>query len=315
MPTFAAIDIGSNSVRLSIATLHGGRLELLHQDREVTRLGEGVFRSGTLDPHAMAHTIKVIERFRRSIRKFNTDQVRIVATSAMRDAKNARVFTEWLRTATGWKIDVITGLEEGRLIHLGVMSKARVRSNKVLLVDLGGGSCELTFSVNGHIRSMASMPLGAVRLTQDFLRHDPPLPQELRRMRSFIVEELERAVAPFTKIKSPQCVATSGTAAALTGADNKNGRTGSISATKVHILAERLSTMKKERRRSVPGINARRAEIIIAGSAVFDELMRRLRIRSFCYSSLGLRDGILAQMAADFDARSRSHKQLESDRV
>jgi len=314
MPTFAAIDIGSNSVRLSIAELHSGRLTLLHQDREVTRLGEGVFRNGTLNPQAMAHTIKVIERFRRAIRKYSTDQVRMVATSAMRDAKNSHVFTDWLHTATGWKLEVITGLEEGRLIHLGVISKARVRTPRVLLIDLGGGSCELTLSVKGHIREMVSLPLGAVRLTQDFLRHDPPLPQELRRMRSFIGEELERAAPPFQNSHAAQAIATSGTAAALAAASGEGIRASMVSATKVARLAEKLSTLDKNERKDIPGINSRRAEIIVAGSAVFAELMRLYRLQSFRYSPMGLRDGILAQMAADFDARSRSHKQMESDR-
>ena len=314
MPTFAAIDIGSNSVRLSIAELHGGRIQLLHQDREVTRLGEGVFRNGSLDPHAMAHTISVIERFRRAIRKFHTDHVRMVATSAMRDAKNAHVFTDWLHTTTGWKLEVISGLEEGRLIHLGVISKARVRTPHVLLIDLGGGSCELTLSVKGHIREMVSLPLGAVRLTQDFLRHDPPLPQELRRMHSFIGEELDRAAPPFQNAHAAQAIATSGTAAALASASGEGVRAGPVSTVKVARLACELSKLDKDGRKAIPGINSRRAEIIVAGSAVFAELMQRYKIKSFRYSPMGLRDGILAQMAADFDARSRSHKQMESDR-
>ena len=165
MPIFAAVDIGSNSVRLKIARLQGRRLRALHEDREVTRMGESVFRTGFLSPDAMANTIKVLRRFHRVAQRLGTDSVRVVATSALRDARNSRAFLEWVRSATGWRVEIISGLEEGRLIHLGLVSSAKVNSLPVLMIDLGGGSCELTISAGGHIRETVSLPLGAVRLT------------------------------------------------------------------------------------------------------------------------------------------------------
>ena len=102
------------------------------------------------------------------------ESVRVVATSALRDARNSRAFLEWVRSATGWKVEIISGLEEARLIHLGLISSMRVTASPVLMIDLGGGSCELTISSKGHIRETVSLPLGAVRLTNEFLRHDPP---------------------------------------------------------------------------------------------------------------------------------------------
>src|SRR5262249_48938047 len=142
------------------------------------RLGEGVFRNGALEPQAMASTVKVLRRFHRSVQSYGADRVRVVATSAMRDAKNSKVFGDLVRAATGWRMEVISGLEEGRLIHLGVLSSTRVRARRLLLLDLGGGSCELTVSSRSHIQSMVSLPLGAVRLTQEFLHHDPPKAHE-----------------------------------------------------------------------------------------------------------------------------------------
>src|SRR4051794_13893801 len=159
MPTFAAVDIGSNSVRLKIARAARGRIETLHEDREVTRLGESVFAGGALDPQAMAHTIQVLQRFLRATQAHAADRVRVVATSALRDAKNSRAFLDWVRTATGWKVQIISGLEEGRLIHLGILSNARIGNSRVLLIDLGGGSCELTLSDKGHIADMISLPI------------------------------------------------------------------------------------------------------------------------------------------------------------
>src|SRR5215467_4707506 len=127
MPVFAAVDIGSNSVRLSIAELRRGRLVQLHQDREVTRLGEGAFKDGNLDPQAMARSLKVLRRFHRTVQSFAVERIRVVATSALRDSVNGRIFSEWVKSATGWNLEIISGLEEGRLIHLGLLASLRAR--------------------------------------------------------------------------------------------------------------------------------------------------------------------------------------------
>ena len=162
MPTFAAIDIGSNSVRLKIARLQAGRLKNIHEDREVTRLGEGVFTGGLLSPESMSQTVRVLRRFNRAVQECGADSIKVVATAALRDARNSRIFLEWIRSTTGWTIEIISGLEEARLIHLGIVSSSRMAASSVLLVDLGGGSCELTLSRDGHLRDTVSLPLGAV---------------------------------------------------------------------------------------------------------------------------------------------------------
>jgi exopolyphosphatase/guanosine-5'-triphosphate,3'-diphosphate pyrophosphatase len=122
MLTFAAIDIGSNSVRLKIASVERHRLKTLHEDREVVRLGESVFQTGVISPEAMANTIRALKRFQKAVQLHVADRVRVVATSAMRDARNAAAFTAWVKSATGWNVEVVSGLEEGRLIHLGVVT-------------------------------------------------------------------------------------------------------------------------------------------------------------------------------------------------
>jgi exopolyphosphatase/guanosine-5'-triphosphate,3'-diphosphate pyrophosphatase len=313
MPVFAAVDIGSNSVRLSIAELQRGRLHPLHQDREVTRLGEGVFRNGALDPHAMAHTIKVLRRFHKAVQSHGADRVRVVATSASRDAKNAEVFADLVKSATGWRMEVISGLEEGRLIHLGVIANTRITAQRLLLLDLGGGSCELTLSERGHIRSMVSLPLGAVRMTQEFLHHDPPKRRELERMQKFIEEEVSHAARQIARSNVQLAIATSGTAAAIATAAKHSG--GTLVPTPAIVrLAKKLADLNRAEREALPGINAKRAEIIVAGSAVFAQVFARAGLRGFRYSPLGLRDGILAQMAAEADGHTRSGKQIAADR-
>ena len=315
MPVFAAVDIGSNSVRLSIAELRKGRLVPLHQDREVTRLGESVFRNGSLDPQAMAHSLKVLRRFHRTVQSYAVDRTRVVATSAMRDSNNGHIFTEWVRSATGWNVEVISGLDEGRLIHLGVVARLRRRPSRMLLIDLGGGSCELTLSAGGHIREIVTLPLGAVRLTQEFIHHDPPNKEEMKRLREFIAEEVARVPRILARAQIKVVIATSGTAAALSGAAlalKLSQRQVTVAA--ANKLARRLSKLTNRQRAAIKGINQKRAEIIIAGAAVYAEILSGCGLKAFRYSPLGLRDGLLAQMAAEYDRHTRSHQQLESDR-
>jgi exopolyphosphatase/guanosine-5'-triphosphate,3'-diphosphate pyrophosphatase len=320
MPTFAAVDIGSNSVRLKIARLQGHRLRAIHEDREVTRLGEGVFRSGFLTPESMAETIKVLRRFHRATQQVVTDTVRVVATSALRDARNSQAFLEWVRSATGWRVEIISGVEEARLIHLGLVSNRRVDSAPTLMIDLGGGSCELTVSRAGHIHDTVSLPLGAVRLTDEFLRHDPPRKGELKRLRGFMTREVGRIAPRIAAGRVRNVIATSGTAAALAAAaahlrkKSPNRQRPAVSRAEMSRIAKRLARLPVAERRKIEGIGPRRAEIVVAGAMVYQELLDRFRLKGFRYSPLGLRDGILAQMAAEYDRGTRSGKQIESER-
>src|SRR5271165_591750 len=320
MPTFAAVDIGSNSVRLKIAKVVRGRLQTLHEDREVTRLGESVFADGALDPQAMALTIRVLKRFHRAVQGFAADRVRVVATAALRDSRNSRAFLDWVRSATGWKTEIITGLEEGRLIHLGILSNARIANTRALLIDLGGGSCELTITVAGHIEDMVSLPIGAVRLTQVFMHHDPPKKNELDQMRGFVQREISRILKRIREAKVQTALATSGTPAALSGL--YEAKVGGYDESKPHTvphpavskILKELSKRNLAERRALAGIGPRRAEIIIAGAMVFAELMNMCALRSFRYLPLGLRDGLLAQMLADYGDSSAMKERVESER-
>src|SRR5579884_1049108 len=264
MPTFAAVDIGSNSVRLKISRLAAHRLVEIHEDREVTRLGESVFSSGLLSPEAIALTVKVLRRFHRAVQRAGADLVRVVATSALRDARNARSFLEWVRSATGWHVEIISGIEEARLIHLGLTSSLRVNSSPVLMIDLGGGSCELTVSMKGHIRETVSLPLGAVRLTNDFLHHDPPRKSEMRQLRSLIAREVGRVALRIAAAKPKIVIATSGTAESLATVchalyRNKSQRGMTVSHLQMRRIAKMLARLPLGDRRKITGIGVRRA--------------------------------------------------------
>jgi exopolyphosphatase/guanosine-5'-triphosphate,3'-diphosphate pyrophosphatase len=340
MPTFAAVDIGSNSCRLKIAKIVAHQLRTVHEDREVTRLGAGVFESGLVSPEAMANTIEALKRFQRAVQTHGVDQIRVVATAAMRDARNGAAFQAWVKAETGWIMETISGLEEGRLIHLGVMaadtgSQKSGLSGRVLLLDLGGGSCEITLSEHKRIKETISVPLGAVRLTQGFLTADLAPAEELARMRRWIQRELRRVHRKIQPARIAAVIATSGTAAALAEAcalqGSKAGKAASqrvgksakqpaspasaIAAAKdVRKLSTRLAKMTLAQREAVPGIGPRRAEIIVAGAEVFAELLESFALPGFRYSPLGLRDGILAQMLAEQDARALAHSEFEHER-
>ena len=320
MPTFAAVDIGSNSVRLKIAKTVRGRLQTLHEDREVTRLGESVFANRMLDPQAMSSTMQVLRRFHRAAQEHAVDRVRVVATSALRDANNSRAFVDWVRTATGWRVEVISGLEEGRLIHLGILSNARIAHDRALLIDLGGGSCELTLSIDGHIEDMVSLPIGAVRLTQTFVHHDPPKKKELEQMRGIIQREVSRIRKRITHSRLQISLATSGTPAALASLHAakargyNDGKPMTVPQAAVLKWLKELSRRTLAQRTALPGIGPRRAEIIVAGSMVFAELMQLCNLPSFRYLPLGLRDGLLAQMMADYNGSTVMRERVESER-
>lgn len=320
MQTFAAIDIGSNSCRLKIAQVAQHRLRVVHEDREVTRLGASVFEAGLVSPDAMAATLRALKRFYRAVQMHGADQVRAVATAAMRDARNGRAFLAWVKDETGWDVEVISGLEEGRLIHRGVISHEPGTAGRCLLIDIGGGSCEISLSAQKRIVETVSLPLGAVRLTQEFLKSDPPSKGEIARMKKFIARELRKASRRVSPGRVRLVIATSGTAAALSTASQamrkaRRLKRGYITpAGDVHKLASKLTKMKNEARIAVPGIGPRRSEIIVAGAHVFANLLEHFSLPGLRYSEMGLRDGILAQMLAEIDTGTSAHQQYERDR-
>jgi len=318
MQTLAAIDIGSNSCRLKIARVVQHSLRVVHEDREVTRLGSSVFESGLVSPDAMAATLRALKRFYRAVQQHGADQVRAVATAAMRDARNGRAFLAWVRDETGWEVEIISGLEEARLIHRGVVNNEANTSGRCLLIDVGGGSCEVSLSERKRLKETISLPLGAVRLTEEFLKSDPPVKEEIARMKQFVSRELRKASRRVTPGEVQTVIATSGTAAALYEATRIIRRARAkdyvASARDVRRLADKLTKLTNEDRSAIPGIGPRRSEIVVAGAQVYSELLEHFALPGFRYSDMGLRDGILAQMLAQVDPRTIAHQQYERDR-
>jgi exopolyphosphatase/guanosine-5'-triphosphate,3'-diphosphate pyrophosphatase len=271
----------------------------------------------------MAATLRTLKRFHKAVQLHGTDKVRAVATSAMRDARNSRAFQAWVRDETGWDVEIISGLEEGRLIHRGVVENEPGAGGRCVLVDVGGGSCEITLSEHKRMHETISLPLGAVRLTQEFVRSDVPGKDEVRRLRQFIDRELRRARRRIHPDGVRLVIGTSGTAAALSDAgrawSKRRGGKGVgakdlIPTGTVRRLTSKLTKMKMGERSAVPGIGPKRSEIIVAGAHVFAEILEGFGLPGFRYSPMGLRDGILAQMLAEQDSRASVHQEFERER-
>jgi exopolyphosphatase / guanosine-5'-triphosphate,3'-diphosphate pyrophosphatase len=306
MSRYAAIDIGSNSVRLLVAEVRtDGSMERLAEDREVTRLGASVFGAGAVSTEALDFVSGVLTRMATTYRRFDVDGIRVVATAAVRDASNQQEFLTRASMAAGAPVEIISGEEEARLIYLGVNSRWPHPKQRILVVDIGGGSAEIIVVENGRMKESWSRPLGAVRLTGVFLKNDPPTELELRQMREFIDEKLAPAMARLKRLKYDRAIATSSTAAAMICAVNRIPRArrdegDRLRATlpQVRKLYRSLCTQDLKSRVKVPGIGPRRAEIIVPGVSVLLECMERFGLSAFHYSAAGVRDGIVADLAA-----------------
>ncbi len=323
MARYAAVDIGSNSMRLLVAeTSPQAPLQRLTEDREVTRLGESVFTHGILSPDAITHAENVLGRFRTSIESAGVTALRAVATSATRDAGNREEFLRRAEAALGHPIEIISGVEEARLIGLGVNQVWPQNNDTVLIIDVGGGSAEFVLMQNGAMVEGYSRPLGAVRLKEVFLDKDPPRRENLLRLQEFIDEKMEMAVRRLGRQAFVRGIATSASAAAIICHVNgiprsERSRANQRSATleQVRRLYRELLEMPIERRRKLTGIGPRRAEIILAGVAVFLRAMERFDIPALYYSMAGVREGIIADLDTRDDQTRRPGLAGEQRRV
>ena len=305
MPRYAAVDIGSNSVRMLAAEVAGGQTKILAEDREVTRLGESVFRSGQISAEALQFLIATLSRMAGTYARLEVAGVRAVATSAVRDASNQREFLEKTSNVLGTNVEIISGPEEARLIHLGVQARWPRPKELTLTIDVGGGSAELIISRGSEIIDAVSKPLGAVRLSEMFLKNDPPSPVELDRLNAFIAEKLQPFCQEHANKRFDRAIATSASAAAVVCAINQIPRPKRDEADRLRASTRDIRTFFSSvagsslaQRKKMVGVGPRRAEIIVAGAAVFLRTLERFQHSALFYCSAGVRDGIVADLAA-----------------
>jgi exopolyphosphatase/guanosine-5'-triphosphate,3'-diphosphate pyrophosphatase len=306
MARYAAIDIGSNSIRMEAAeVVPGSPTRILASEREVTRLGQSVFEAGRISDDAMAVACGVLSKMAAQYRALDVVAVRAVGTSSVRDARNQAEFLERASEAIGTTAEVIPGREEARLIHAGVQSRWPHPRQRLLIIDIGGGSVEIIASENGRLVDAISKPLGAVRLREIFLASDPPSPRDLHRMEDYVRERLAGAVRRLGLGPWDRVVATSGTASTVVSAVNrvprsKRDQTDRLRAStaRVRRLYAELSAMNLQERRNVRGVGPRRAEIIVPGVCVLLRILEHFQSAGFNHSAAGIRDGIIADLAA-----------------
>jgi len=321
MSRYGAVDIGSNSIRMQIAEASaGGPHHILAEDRQLTRLGEGVFRGGELTPEATAIVFQFLGRTAQEFAKHQVVAVRAVATAAVRDAYNREAFLEQAAQALGARVEVISGQEEARLIHSGVQSRWPHPKQTILIIDIGGGSAELILSRDGKILEAHSQKIGAVRLTEVFLKHDPPTSLELRQLDEFIEEKLAPLQRHLDEQRPSRTIATSATAAAVACAIHRVPRPQRDLADRLRVpraalreLFQDLASSNLEQRRQVQGIGPRRAEVIVPGCAVLTRVLEDFKLPSLFYSRAGVRDGIVADLA--LRGVGRDLAQLDGDQL
>ena len=312
MLRYAAVDVGSNSTRMLAAEVSQGEApKVLAAEREVTRLGASVFQDGRISPQAMEETVRVLTRMAEIYRKLDVVGIRAVATSAVRDASNQAEFLARATAALGTPVEIITGREEARLIHEGVMSRWPQAGKRVLIVDIGGGSAEIIASEDGKMTEALSKPLGALRLQEMFLHADPPAARELHQLAEFVDEKLETAL---TRMGTgwDRVIATSATAAAVVCAVNDVARSRRdaadrlrASTAQIRKLYQALAGLDLNGRRKLIGIGPRRAEIIVAGTGTLLRILERFQASEACVGATNGHPGVTtagAPHAMEFDS-------------
>ena len=298
MKRVAAIDIGTNSVLLLVAEVQGDDIVPLVERATITRLGQGVDRTRHLAPEAIERTLACLERYAADIREHAPESVFVVGTSAMRDAEGGASFRESARAILGVEPRVASGDEEAELTFLGSLSGLPIEGD-VLVFDVGGGSTEIIVgdSRTGP-RAKISLDIGSVRLTERHVRADPPGSEELRAVR----EDVRAALAKVPFAPSGAVVGVAGTVTTLAAFvkdiapyDAARVHGAELLASEVASAADRLAALPLDQRKALPAIDPKRADVIVAGAVLVDELLRFCGAERVVVSDRGVRWGLVVR--------------------
>jgi exopolyphosphatase / guanosine-5'-triphosphate,3'-diphosphate pyrophosphatase len=306
MMRLAGVDIGTLTCRLLIADLSpDGRLKELRSERRILRLGEGVDQARQLSGSAMERVLQCLKEWRELIDGSAVDATAAVATSAVRDAANRDEFLDRVKRETGFEIELISGEEEARRTLLGIRSGLPVGVTELLALDIGGGSTEFILDRSGQAPIVRSIDIGVVRLCERVLYHDPPTEDEVRQAREWVARETRAAVAGMDYYQTATFVGTAGTVTSLAAMAQK---LPTYEPARIHNYELQLSTIqgleqtllsrKKADRASLPGLEKGREEVIAAGTIIIRTVMETLGVSSILVSDLGLREGVLINLAS-----------------
>ena len=298
----AAIDIGTNSIHMVIAQATGPTgFDVVDREREVVQVGRDSFTSGRLRASAIRATADSLARFVQLARRHQVDRILCTATAAVREARNGGEFVRAAREASGISPRVIPADVEGRLVYLAVKSALQLDEKPSLMVDIGGGSVQLVVGNKEKILDVATAPLGALRLAETFVAHDPPTPRELDRLRRHIRKTLRDALETALRLEPVRVYGSSGSIHALAhiahaletghGLDHINGHV--LTREALADLTRRLQRMSLDEREHLPGIDAKRAEIIIPGAMTLLEILDAVDADGITLSDFGVREGLV----------------------
>ncbi|MBA3631938.1 MAG: Ppx/GppA family phosphatase [Acidobacteria bacterium] len=306
----AAIDIGSNSLKLVIIEAAASdSFTVLLQGRERVRLGHETLKNRFLSDEAINLSAAAIAKFRSIAESREVDSIIAVATASVREAENAAEFVTEIEKRTGVRIEVLSSLEEARLIGVAVAQFFGADNNSLLNIDIGGGSTELSLMKNGEPHKLFSMKLGAVGLTEKFIFSNPPKTKELKNVQAEIVFALKQ---PMRKMEGETWKFSTGTSGTILNlATLLNFQTPENQAGKSEIKLKKLISLNKmlakiplEKRAQLPVISPQRAEIIVAGGQILEGVMRAFNIQTLQPCAYALREGVIIDYLREIEAES-----------
>ena len=305
---WASIDIGTNTLRLLIADIDNKRLKSVFLKRIITRLGGGYTKTAGITDEAQERTIKALKLFSEKLKEYRVEEVRAVATSVVRRAKNREEFLGGVREQTGLEVSTISGDEEARLSLRGVLSVIGHHNKRCLVVDIGGGSTEFIAVADGKMAGAWSLEMGVVHLTEEYLKTDPPTPYELNAMENEIkgvianLKDLMSQSLPsaFSLEPSALFIGTAGTITTLAAIDQGLEKYEPdkinnyiLKYTAIKKIYKHLASLHLRQREEILSLEKGREDIIIPGAAIVLKAMEAFGFSSITVSDAGLLEGIL----------------------
>ena len=304
----AVIDVGTNSIKLLVADVSGHDVRPVWEESKQTRLGRGFYETHRLQPEAIAATAKAVAQFTATAHKQEAVSIRVIATSAARDAINPDDLTSAIEQAAGLKVEIISGELEADWVFQGVTTDPRLAQTPLLLLDVGGGSTEFIVGQGEHKHFRRSFPLGTVRLLEQIPPGDPPLPAQLAACRQWLGEFLEKEVRPQLEPalrrelklaageSAAQLVGTGGSAsilacleAKLQKHDRERIEATRLSLERLRAHARRLWSLPLAERKEIVGLPPNRADVILTGAVIYEAIMERFKFTTLRISTRGLR--------------------------
>jgi exopolyphosphatase/guanosine-5'-triphosphate,3'-diphosphate pyrophosphatase len=308
----AAIDIGTNSVHMIVVRVRPDlSFEVIDREKAMVRLGAGGLDGKELTADAMGAALQALSKFKRLAESHSVDKILAAATSATREARNGGEFLARIEAETGIRPKVITGAEEARLIHLAAVYGVDVGSARAVVIDIGGGSTEITLGTATSVQAAKSFKIGVIRLTERFVKSDPLTGRDEQKLTKHILSEIDRHCEQITGTGFDRVIGTSGTILSLgtvatamaDGAIPSELRNLRVGAKQIRRLRKEVVALSLAQRLTIPGLDPRRADLVVAGGVLLDTILRRLGAEDITLCDLALREGLVL----DYIRRNSKH--------